>query len=363
MALLKKVLLDQETKYHPYFEFIEMNSGEKYRKRDHIDLTDKARVESQMLDNRFMYEPLLSGHPHSDTNIGLSFLGKELMAPIWVSSMTGGTALAKKINTHLAMACREFGLGMGLGSCRSLLTSDEHLMDFDVRDIIGEDLPLYINLGIAQMEQLITQKKWDQISGILDKLRADGLIIHVNPLQEWVQPEGDRIQISPIQTIENTLMHLKDVPIIVKEVGQGMGYHSLKQLLQLPLEAVEFGAAGGTNFTKLELERNPQKMQQQYDPLTLIGHNANDMVGFVNVLKEEFGNRLACQQIIISGGIKHFLDGYYLTRKSKMKAIYGQASKLLQYAKEDYGVLQQYLEEQISGLKLAQCYLRIKEAD
>ena len=105
------------------------------------------------LDDRFYYEPLLSAHPSETNPVG--FLGKKLRAPIWVSSMTGGTELARKINTNLARACREFGMGMGLGSCRSLLDRDEYLGDFNVRELIGDELPFYANLGIAQVEQLI----------------------------------------------------------------------------------------------------------------------------------------------------------------------------------------------------------------
>ena len=72
--------------------------------------------------------------------------------------MTGGTALAKTINTNLARACNEFGMGMGLGSCRMLLENEAHFADFDMRDIIGDDLPFYANIGIAQLEQMLENK-------------------------------------------------------------------------------------------------------------------------------------------------------------------------------------------------------------
>ena len=90
---------------------------------------------------------------------------------------------------------------MGLGSCRSLLTSDEHLADFAVRPLLGPDLPLYANLGIAQLEVLIKQGDLHLIDSLIQRLDADGLIIHVNPLQEWFQPEGDRFEQPPLRTI------------------------------------------------------------------------------------------------------------------------------------------------------------------
>ena len=103
------------------------------RKQDHIELAFQSQVDEGKLDSRFYYEPLLSGHPKENALNSFQFLGKKLNAPIWVSSMTGGTEWAKTINQNLARACNEFGMGMGLGSCRSLIYSDETLSDFDVR--------------------------------------------------------------------------------------------------------------------------------------------------------------------------------------------------------------------------------------
>src|SRR5690606_4544693 len=160
-----------------------------------------------------------------------TFLGKELRTPIWVSSMTGGTLMARTINHNLARACRDFGMGMGLGSCRSLLYSKEDLADFDVRSIIGDDLPLYGNLGIAQVEKLLMGRKTSHIDQLIDALRLDGLIVHINPMQEWFQPEGDPILQPPIETIRQ-LLEEADYPLIVKEVGQGMGRESLEALLR-----------------------------------------------------------------------------------------------------------------------------------
>ncbi|MEO6759570.1 MAG: isopentenyl-diphosphate delta-isomerase, partial [Saprospiraceae bacterium] len=133
------------------------------RKQDHIELAFQSQVAAAGLDGHFYYEPLLSAHPQSPELRPLSFLGKNLRCPLWVSSMTGGTALARIINTNLARACQEFGMGMGLGSCRQLLYSDEALPDFDVRDVLGPELPLFANLGVAQIEQLFEREETDRI--------------------------------------------------------------------------------------------------------------------------------------------------------------------------------------------------------
>ncbi len=329
------------------------------RKKDHIELAFRSQVERGEIDQRFYYEPLLSPHPEPHSLEPFSFLGKDVRIPIWVSSMTGGTEWARTINHNLARACKDFGMGMGLGSCRSLLFSDDTLGDFDVRKTIGDDLPLYANLGVAQIEQLIDSNELYRIHHLLDKLQADGLIIHVNPLQEQMQPEGDCFKRAPIETIKTVLEKI-DIPLIVKEVGQGMGYGSLKALFLLPLEAVDFAASGGTNFAMLELLRSePQKMEW-YKPLAHVGHSAEEMVLMTNKLKEELGDKMQCRQVIISGGVRNFLDGYYLTKKLNLPCVYGQASGFLKHARGDYEELQDYVAAQVQGLEIANAFLKVK---
>jgi isopentenyl-diphosphate delta-isomerase len=341
------------------------------RKKDHIELAFRAQLAEAAQDKRFYYEPLLAAHSKNSTeknnvdnnsNIALDFLGKRFSAPLWVSSMTGGTAMASVINHNLARAAAEFGFGMGLGSCRSLLTEDAYLPDFDVRDTLGQNLPLYANLGIAQIEQLLHKKQSHLITNLVAKLRADGLIIHVNPMQEWLQPEGDRFAQPPLETIQELMQTLPQLKYIVKEVGQGMGPASLEALLRLPLEAVDFAAYGGTNFAKLELLRAQNPNIRHYEGLANIGHTAQEMVGYCNEIapKLQAQNALLCQQIIISGGIAQFLDGYYLINKLSLPAIYGQAAAFLQHAQGDYETLRAFVATQIYGLQFAKAYLRLR---
>lgn len=334
------------------------DSNASERKKDHIEMAFKSRVSHQQIDTRFYYEPLLSPHPGNEENIKIQFLGKIFKAPIWVSSMTGGTTLAGIINKNLAKACGEYGLGMGLGSCRQLLHSDEYLDDFQIRKYLPEQ-PLYANLGIAQLETLIENNQLAKVNLLLDKLEADGLIIHVNPLQEWLQPEGDKFKTDPLQTIKKVI-EKANYKIIVKEVGQGMGPESLESLMKLPIEAIDFGASGGTNFALLEILRSSPEISENYGNLSFIGHSAADMVEFVNVLQAKLKQDVLCNQFIISGGVSDFLDGYYLTQKLSLPAIYGQASGLLKYAQSSYEELQKFLDLQIKGLSLAQAYLRVK---
>ncbi len=327
------------------------------RKLDHIELAFQSQTVAANAENRFSYEPLLAGHPNK-ADLKKSFLDSDFNAPFWVSSMTGGTEKAAKINTSLARACNEYGLGMGLGSCRPLLEGKERLSDFDLREIIG-NRPFYANLGIAQVEQLLKQNRENEITDLVRLLKVDGLIVHVNPLQEWIQAEGDHILQPPIETIKN-LISVLDANIIVKEVGQGMGKESLKALMALPLRAIEFAAYGGTNFSKLEVLRSSGKDVSNLEPLIQIGESAEQMVHSVNdILKEE--QIINCSSFIISGGVKNYLDGHYLMEKLQADCIYGQASAFLKHAEISYEALSQYISEQIKGLMIAQAYLKIKD--
>jgi isopentenyl-diphosphate delta-isomerase len=328
-----------------------------FRKKDHIDLAFKSQTGIAELDSRFHYEPLLSAHPGSGLK-PINILGKEQKLPVWVSSMTGGTKLAGTINRNLARACNEFGMGMGLGSCRIIMEDDTYFEDFNMRKIIGDHLPLWANLGIAQIEELVERKRIDKAAQLVEKLQADGLIVHVNPMQEWFQPEGNILSKPPLESIKRLLDHFT-FPVIVKEVGQGMGPESLRELLRLPLQAIEFGAFGGTNFARVELLRNGVATQALYEPLSTIGENATDMLGYINdyVSAED----PLCKELIISGGVKTFLDGYYLIKKSKLSSVYGMASAFLKYAREDYDQLRDFVHSQVKGLEMAEAYLTIKE--
>lgn len=327
------------------------------RKADHIDLTFQSQMTGIQSDQRFYYEPV-TGNSLTDIDLSLNFLNVEFGAPVWISSMTGGAQRAKTINTNLAKLCKKYKLGMGLGSCRQLLDDDTYFSDFDLREHIG-DRPFFVNLGIAQLERLVHENQISKISELIKKLKADGLIIHVNPLQEFMQPEGDKLQNSPIWTIKKVIDKVQ-TRIIVKEVGQGMGPKSLQTLLSLPLDAIETAAFGGSNFSKLESLRQQNDLAQQYSDLVRVGHSAEEMIGYINKLIIEPESNVSCRNIIISGGIKSFLDGYYYMEIIKMPAIYGMASQFLKYAMVSFDVLDEYMSLHIEGLKMAKAFLKVK---
>lgn len=338
---------------------LNQNSSDQ-RKADHIALTELAQTKASSVDSRFDYEPLFSAHPTQDEwKRPTEFLGKTLQAPLWISSMTGGTKEALTINKNLAQVAREFGLGFGLGSCRSLLESNDRLGDFDFRSVIGDELPFYANLGIAQIEQLQTKKETSKIHGLIEKLKVDGLIIHINPLQEWFQPEGDRYQKPALETIESLLSEVS-FPVIVKEVGQGMGPRSLKALMKLPLAAIDFGAFGGTNFSKMELLRDVSDENHREDGLQFVGHTAGEMLSHVNQILDSNEQGIKCRSFIISGGIRSALQGHELVSSCLGNAVYAQAKPFLDHARVGIEDLRKFVLDQLLELEMAKRFLEIR---
>jgi isopentenyl-diphosphate delta-isomerase len=314
----------------------------KKRKNDHIDLALNLESQKKFGAEGLYYEPLLKAHPPGQLT-AFEFLGKTQRLPLWVSSMTGGGDQSLEINRLLARACKDFKMGMGVGSCRVLLDDHSRLQEFALRPYLG-DAPYYANLGIAQIEQLLLSNRSESIDELIKRLEADGLIIHINPLQEFLQPEGDRIKVAPIETIEK-LLEQAAYPIIVKEVGQGIGPRSLRKLMALPIAAIEFGAFGGTNFSTIELLRHQGKKPEASPlwELTEIGHTAQEMVRFINDihLKDHQG----CREFIISGGMGRILEAWALSQKLKYPSVIGQGRKLLEKCLEGEESLYQYLED------------------
>jgi isopentenyl-diphosphate delta-isomerase len=325
------------------------------RKIDHIDLAIRSQLSLDNKVDTFNYEPLFSAHPKQFQKIPIKFLNHSMDYPFWISSMTGGSEKAGVINKNLAKICSMFNFGMGLGSTRPLLESQKYFEDFNLRPILGPHLPLFINLGIAQLENLIRKNQLDKVYQLVDLLKATGLIIHVNPLQEWFQIEGDRFLNPPIETIEH-LTKNKKFPIIVKEVGQGMGPRSLNALLELKVDGIELAAFGGTNFTLLEILRN-QHINKNYssNELVKMGHGPLEMINWLNSLAE---NNIAYKntEVIISGGIQNIVEGQYYRSVLKLNSVIGQARRFLEYA-ENFEQLVEFTKDEINTLNMTISFL------
>ena len=322
------------------------------RKDDHITLAQKSLIKTSMLDQRFFYEPMLSAHPQAKLS-GQTIFGKTVMAPFWISSMTGGSDRAHGLNRVLAKMANKYKIGMGLGSCRCLIDNSERFDDFNLRGILGDDLPFFANIGIAQLEEInLNQDKRNFFLSQIRNLGVDGLIIHVNPLQEWLQPEGDRFSLSPVKSISNFIEHCSEIKIIVKEVGQGFGPRSMKEILRLPIAGIEFASFGGTNFSRLEMLRGDKKAHQS--SLAFVGHSVEEMIGFFNSCDS------SGVDVILSGGVTNFLDGYYYQQLINANSVIGMAGEVLKYALQGEIALDDFIAHQVEGYKFASQFLTTK---
>jgi len=224
------------------------------RKADHIrinleeDVSAKG-VASGFDDWRFVHRAL----PEIDLDqVDLTgrLLDHTLRAPLLISCMTGGTEQARVINERLARVAQERGLAMGLGSCRVLLERPEVLPTFDVRPL-APDIVLLANLGAVQLNRGVTASDCRRL---LDMLRADILVLHLNPLQEALQPEGDTCFADLLPKI-STLCSTLQAPVIVKEVGWGIAADLVCDLLDAGVAAVDVAGAGGTSWSEVERHR------------------------------------------------------------------------------------------------------------
>lgn len=176
--------------------------------------------------------------------------GRQLGAPILISCMTGGVPEAEVINVTLAQVAQTLGLALGLGSGRVLLEHPEVLPSFNVRPH-APDVPIFANLGAVQLNRGVTT---DDCRRLVQMIGADALVLHLNALQEALQPEGDTCFAGLLAQIARLCRDL-EVPVIAKEVGWGIAPDVVRQLLDAGVAAVDVAGAGGTSWSEVERHR------------------------------------------------------------------------------------------------------------
>lgn len=187
-----------------------------------------------------------------DTRTG--FLGKPLQAPLLISSMTGGASAAEKINLALAEAAEQLGLAMGVGSQRAAVVDGRLAATYQVRRV-APHIPLLANLGAVQLNYGFAI---DQCRRAVEMIEADALILHLNPLQEAVQPEGNVNFKGLLAKIEQICRAL-EVPVIVKEVGNGISGEEARRLYACGVQIIDVAGAGGTSWSEVEKYRQPHE--------------------------------------------------------------------------------------------------------
>ena len=234
----------------------------------------------------------------NDIDLSTVFLGHELGAPLLISSMTGGVERAERINANLAEAARELNIALAVGSQRVAIETGEMAgFDHGLRDKAGH-APILANFGAAQL------KTWngpDAAHRAVEMIDANALVIHVNPLQEALQPGGDRDWSGLLGEIEALARNI-DVPLIIKEVGAGISGRLARRLIEAGVAAVDVAGAGGTSWAAVEAARMDDPVARAVaEPFADWGIPTAHAVADA---------RRCCPEatIIASGGIRNGLD-------------------------------------------------------
>lgn len=225
------------------------------RKADHIRINLEENVRSGLTTGLERYRFVHQALPEinlEDVDTRVHLFGRTLQAPILISSMTGGTEEAARINRNLAEAAQALGVAMGVGSQRVALEHPELAATFQVRRY-APDILLFANLGAVQLNYGYTV---DHCRRAVEMIEADALILHLNPLQEALQPEGETRFAGLLKKIETVVRSL-EVPVVVKEVGWGISARVARMLADAGVAAIDVAGAGGTSWSQVEMHRAP----------------------------------------------------------------------------------------------------------
>jgi len=232
------------------------------RKSDHIRINLQEDVDFKHISTGFeryrFIHCALPGFSLEDVDISTTLLGKQLAAPFLISSMTGGTPEASAINQQLAEAAQAAGVGMGLGSQRAAIEDPALADTYRVRQV-APDILLLANLGAIQLNYGYGP---DECRRAIEMVEADALILHLNPLQEALQPEGDTHFAGLLSRIEQVCRVL-EVPVVVKEVGWGLSEQVARQLANAGVAAIDVAGAGGSSWSQVEMHRATSWHQRQ----------------------------------------------------------------------------------------------------
>lgn len=268
---------------------------------------------------RFVHEAL-PDIDHDKIDLGVDFLGRRLRAPLLVSSMTGGPTRAEAINTHLAEAAQALGIALAVGSQRGAIeTGGVGGLTQTLRNR-APDTPILANIGAAQLTRGFGI---DEARRAVEMIGADALIVHLNPLQEACQPEGDRSWWGTGAALEALIRKL-DLPVVVKETGAGISATTARRLINMGAIAIDVAGAGGANWGLIEGERAT-------DP----GDKAHALAFAdwgIPTPEAIAAIRLACPEatIIGSGGIRNGVD---VAKAVRLGAdVVGQAAGVLEAA-------------------------------
>ncbi len=224
------------------------------RKKDHVELTVTDQTQygiSTGFERYYFQHNALPEVNFDEISTEAKLLDRTFSFPMMISSMTGGYADAGPVNAIIAEFCEDHNLPFGVGSQRAMLVDQSQIQSFKIAREQAPNAFIAANIGGAQ---LIGGLKNDDLRLIIDSIRADAVIVHLNPLQEMMQPEGDRNFKGVLDGIEQ-LVKESELPVITKETGAGISAYIAKRLLNAGVEAIDVAGAGGTSWAKVENQR------------------------------------------------------------------------------------------------------------
>jgi isopentenyl-diphosphate Delta-isomerase len=224
----------------------------KRRKKEGIDIPLNQKVQGKetttLLEDVYLIHNALPEINIEDIKLNTVFLGRNFSAPIIIDSMTGGTDEALVINKRLGQIAEKYGLAMGLGSQRAGLKSDKLVQSYAVARSVAPNAFLIANIGGAQLAEGLSK---DDVKKIIKMIDADALAIHLNPLQELIQPEGEPNFKGILQKITSLVEEI-EIPVIVKEVGSGISPEVALKLQSAGIGAINVAGSGGTSWAGIE---------------------------------------------------------------------------------------------------------------
>lgn len=223
------------------------------RKKDHVELVvakGAQYAKSAGFDKIELIHNALPEASLESIDLSSVFLGKNLKFPMIISAMTGGYADAERINKALASAAQKHGMAFGLGSQRAMMEDPSLASTFKVRGV-APDVPIIANIGAFQLKKYPVEK----VESLVQSVEADALAVHLNPLQEAIQPEGDTDFTGVLEAIRNACDSLP-VPVVAKETGAGMSQGVAILLKGAGVKYLDVAGAGGTSWSRVEYMRS-----------------------------------------------------------------------------------------------------------
>lgn len=270
------------------------------RKKDHVELTITEGTQYSQSSGFGKYSFNHNALPEvnfDEVSTKASLLGREFAFPLFISSMTGGYADAGPVNAVIAEFCEAHHLPFGVGSQRAMLEDDTLAETFSVVRKKAPGAFICSNIGGVQLIGGLSAAK---LNNLVDSIEANAVIVHLNPLQELMQPEGDRNFKGVLSGIEQ-LVKESPVPVIAKETGAGISKYVAKRLLNVGVEVLDIAGAGGTSWAKVENFRSSnEKPNHTFDDW---GISTAECLSQISSLQWErsFG-------LIASGGIRSAND-------------------------------------------------------